>query len=133
MMFMCARSNYGPSIIIFYRKEAMVLRLRFANEKWRRAGTINIILISICEVVVLTHFIISISRPGASLYRSTILFDGPCDKASRIDAILHLVVNVLSTAILASSNFFMQVVSSPSRLEVDKAHATLRSLDIGVQ
>ncbi|EQB56389.1 hypothetical protein CGLO_03604 [Colletotrichum gloeosporioides Cg-14] len=45
---------------------------------------------------------------------------------------LHLLLNILSTIILASSSFFMQVLNSPSRNEVDETHAARNWLDIGI-
>lgn len=45
---------------------------------------------------------------------------------------LHLLINIFSTLVLASSNFFMQVLNAPTRSEVDTAHAQGRWLDIGV-
>lgn len=34
---------------------------------------------------------------------------------SALNATLHIVINIISTAILASSNMFMQVLNAPSR------------------
>lgn len=110
----------------------MAQKRMFSHQKWHGVGKINIILTSGCAVVLLICLVISISQPSSSLYTSTILFDGHCDQASRLDAMLHLFINIIATAVLASSNFFMQILSSPSRLEVDKAHANLQSLDIGI-
>ncbi|KAF6815159.1 hypothetical protein CMUS01_12487 [Colletotrichum musicola] len=45
---------------------------------------------------------------------------------------LHLLLNAVSTVIFASSNFFMQVLNSPSRKEVDAVHAKGDWLDIGI-
>lgn len=113
----------------------MSLEALFGSEKWRRTGTINIVLMVLCGTILFVCLMVSLSYHRGSIQEldiSTIIFDGPCDKASRINVILHLLINLLSTAILASSNFFMQVLSSPSRPEIDKAHANLCSLDIGI-
>ncbi|KAF4490123.1 hypothetical protein CGGC5_v003932 [Colletotrichum fructicola Nara gc5] len=45
---------------------------------------------------------------------------------------LHLLINIFSSVMLASSNFFMQVLNAPTRSEVDAAHAQGRWVDIGV-
>ena len=45
---------------------------------------------------------------------------------------LHLGVNVLSTILLAGSNYTMQVASSPTRQELNVAHKKDVWLDIGV-
>lgn len=110
----------------------MAQKRMFSDQEWHRIGIINIILTFGCGLLLFICLMISISRQSSSLYTSTILFDGECGKASRLDVILHLFINIIATAVLASSNFFMQILSSPSRLEVDKAHANLQSLDIGI-
>ena len=99
---------------------------------WRRTGAINSILASACAIILTVCLLFSISRPNSSLYAATIIFEGNCDKSSRLNLILHLLINISSSAALASSNFFMQVLSSPSLQEIDQAHVWLRSLDIGI-
>ncbi|OTB14352.1 hypothetical protein K445DRAFT_302510 [Daldinia sp. EC12] len=101
-------------------------------DAWRRTGLINIALASACEILLLVCLVISLKSPGSSIGTSTIVFKGPCHESSRINTLLHLLLNLLSTGILASSNYFMQIVSSPSRDEVDKAHMLYYSLDIGI-
>ncbi|KAF2637831.1 hypothetical protein P280DRAFT_520953 [Massarina eburnea CBS 473.64] len=45
---------------------------------------------------------------------------------------LHVVINVLSTMLLAGSNYTIQVLSSPTREDVDNAHAKGQWLEIGL-
>lgn len=45
---------------------------------------------------------------------------------------LHIVINILSSALLSASNFTMQVLNAPTRSECDKAHAQGHWLDIGI-
>lgn len=52
--------------------------------------------------------------------------------ASRLNTVLHLLLNIVSTLVIASSNFFMQVLNSPNRAEIDRAHGRSRWLDIGI-
>lgn len=40
----------------------------------------------------------------------------------RWSTVLHVFINALSTILLAGSNYTMQVLSSPTRSEVDRAH-----------
>ncbi|KAI1390105.1 uncharacterized protein F4822DRAFT_443108 [Hypoxylon trugodes] len=103
----------------------------FPREGWRRTGAINVTLAYIYGLILLICFIVSMSRPDSYFDKATIIFEGDCTRSKTINLVLHLVLNILSTAILASSNFFMQVLSSPSRQEIDKAHLWLRSVDIG--
>jgi hypothetical protein len=43
-----------------------------------------------------------------------------------------LVINTLSSLVLASTNFFMQVLNAPTREELDRAHSQGSWLDVGV-
>ena len=56
---------------------------------------------------------------------------GDCGSAKRVNTWLHLLINVLSTLLLAGSNAFMATYSCPSRAEVDEAHNKQRWLHIG--
>lgn len=57
---------------------------------------------------------------------------GNCDQTKKLSLWLHLAINVLGTALLSASNYTMQCLSSPTRQDVDKAHAQNEWLDIGV-
>lgn len=73
-----------------------------------------------------------LSRPGSTIMEARILFRGKCSTSNNLDLFLHFVINIFSTCVLASSNFFMQIVISPTRKEIDHAHRSLHSLEIGV-
>ncbi|KAJ9604505.1 hypothetical protein H2200_011341 [Cladophialophora chaetospira] len=60
------------------------------------------------------------------------MMGGNCKKVETKDTWVHLGLNVVATALLASSNYCMQLLSSPSRSEVNKAHAKQKWLDIGI-
>lgn len=55
-----------------------------------------------------------------------------CSKAKQLDSCLHILINILSTALLSVSNLCMQLLAAPTRQEVDKAHGEFHWLDIGV-
>ncbi|KAK7947830.1 uncharacterized protein PG986_008716 [Apiospora aurea] len=100
---------------------------------WRRTGAINIVWVSTCGLIVLAGLLYSIARnENGSKLHSTKIYQGRCPKSSRISTVLHLLVNIVSTGILASSNFFMHITTSPTRKEIDRAHMFLRPLDIGL-
>lgn len=44
----------------------------------------------------------------------------------------HILINVLSTILLISSNYAMQILCAPTRSELDRAHSQGRWLDIGL-
>lgn len=50
---------------------------------------------------------------------------------SQLSSAIHIVINVLSTILLSASNYTMQVLSSPTRAEIDRAHGAGRWFDIG--
>jgi hypothetical protein len=51
---------------------------------------------------------------------------------SRWNTALHVLINALSTMLLAGSNYTMQVLSSPTRQDVDAIHARGDWLDVGI-
>lgn len=105
----------------------------FFTRGWRRLGVFNIAMEAICGLGILTVFAIAfIHREGNSTFGSTTIKNDRCDDISKLSIILHILINVVSTGVLVSSNFFMQIVTSPTRKEVDQAHMFLRPLTIGL-
>ncbi|KAL6714604.1 hypothetical protein ACLMJK_008029 [Lecanora helva] len=51
------------------------------------------------------------------------IFEGSCSKKTKISVWCHLAINVCSTLLLSASNNAMQVLSAPTRANIDKAHA----------
>ena len=99
---------------------------------WRRAAVINTTAV-ICFTLLAAIFLAwSSSRSGGGINSSLAFFDGDCTKSRSVNLWLHLLLNACSTGVMASSNFFMQVVSSPTRREIDKAHRQKIALEIGV-
>ncbi|KAJ5816561.1 hypothetical protein N7447_008794 [Penicillium robsamsonii] len=94
-----------------------------------RAGAfillINLVFIAIAAGLASRH------PENGSFSDSAVVFEGSCDVSKRWDIALHLIINVLSTCILAASNYCMQTLISPSREEVDAHHARNKWLDIG--
>jgi hypothetical protein len=111
----------------------MRLGRKSSTEQWRRTGTVNIILVSACATLLLGSLVTSIKKGAIrDINDATIIYESNCNQISRLNLSLHLLINLISSGILASSNFYMQILSSPSRKEIDRAHAHLRSLDIGI-
>ncbi|KAI1733597.1 hypothetical protein F4680DRAFT_463028 [Xylaria scruposa] len=111
----------------------------FKTTGWKRAARVNCAIL-----VVLSATLIGLSSTALSYGFKTALFfyAGSCSgrNVTTINIALHLLINVVSTLVvsvslahwLASSNFFMQVLNSPSREEIDRAHAAGSWLDVGV-
>ena len=57
---------------------------------------------------------------------------GPARDMSRWSTAFHLLINALSTVLLAASNYTMQVLSSPTRSDIDQAHRKGQWFDIGI-
>lgn len=110
----------------------MQLTRPFLEKGWRRTGAINVALVSTCGLIILVSMLVSIAHNKDHSLHSTTIYQGPCASSSKTSIILHLFINIVSTGILASSNFFMQIASSPTRKEVDRAHMFLQPLDIGL-
>ncbi|OJJ46443.1 hypothetical protein ASPZODRAFT_2129457 [Penicilliopsis zonata CBS 506.65] len=62
---------------------------------------------------------------------SLVAYRGDCDVAERWNTALHVIINILSTVILAASNYCMQRLVAPTREEIDARHAQFKWLDIG--
>lgn len=60
------------------------------------------------------------------------VFKGHCLTSSHINLGAHMVINILSSMLLGVSNLCMQLLSAPTRAEVDAAHREKQWLDIGV-
>ncbi|ORY59505.1 uncharacterized protein BCR38DRAFT_412520 [Pseudomassariella vexata] len=108
--------------------------LLFSNlSGWKQAANVNSTVLIVMSLTLLACLITSVSQTGG-LAKAFMFYEGTCNggSASRVNVALHLLLNIVSTAILASSNFFMQVLNSPSREEVDEAHRTGSWLGIGV-
>jgi len=65
-------------------------------------------------------------------YYVTVLKHGNCAKMNQINIALHLLINVVSTTLLWSSNYTTQILLSPSRLEITRTHEKGNYFDIGV-
>lgn len=61
------------------------------------------------------------------------VFRGDCERVEKMQMWGHLAINAMSAVLLAASNYSMQVLSAPTRSEIDRAHGKGKWLDIGVQ
>ncbi|KAH7120280.1 hypothetical protein B0J13DRAFT_457311 [Dactylonectria estremocensis] len=59
-------------------------------------------------------------------------FTGDCKTAKRLSTWLHLAINILATMLLAAGNYTAQVLTAPTRHEIDLAHSQQQWLDVGV-
>ncbi|KAI7066054.1 hypothetical protein KC340_g14348 [Hortaea werneckii] len=59
-------------------------------------------------------------------------FEGDCERVNVWTTWLHLLINALSSILLSASNYTMQCLCSPTRIEIDRAHARGDWLDVGI-
>lgn len=104
---------------------------------WKKS-VIFFIISNLVALLINTAFVISTVSRGQRVARdgSHILYEASgndgCAYLKQINIGIHLVINLLSTVILAGSNFCMQCLSAPTRSEVCHAHSKGSYLDIGV-
>ncbi|KAF6843763.1 hypothetical protein CMUS01_01773 [Colletotrichum musicola] len=89
---------------------------------------------SVALLFLVSVLAVAVSKTNGNFRQAWTFYTAVCSDSStsQIDTLLHLLINIVSTIVLASSNFFMQVLNAPSRREVDTAHARGIWLDIGV-
>lgn len=61
-----------------------------------------------------------------------ILAQGRSDSMAWTSTVYHILINILSTLLLAASNYSMQVLCAPTREDIDRAHSEGTYLSIGV-
>lgn len=75
---------------------------------------------------------------GTQLYQTdsddgvVTLIQGSCEKVDRLKTWLHLVINILGTILLSTSNYTQQCISAPTRDDVDVCHRKKDWMEIGV-
>ncbi|KIW21469.1 hypothetical protein PV08_02049 [Exophiala spinifera] len=114
------------------RKSSGSRSRRWFGQGWRASSKIALG----CAVTVLIANIcltIGIVTTGMKMMNGVyMVYEGSCKKTQMKDSWIHLCLNIVATILLASSNYCMQLLTSPSRSEVDKAHAQRKWLDIGI-
>ncbi|PVI04237.1 hypothetical protein DM02DRAFT_519153, partial [Periconia macrospinosa] len=113
------------------------LKRRF--EDWKRESRFNgwrmglmfgcclSAIVLCCNIAIMTLGAIKGYKEGIST-----LIKGDDAVISRWNTVLHALLNALSTALLSASNYTMQVLSSPTRKDIDKAHRKGKWLTIGL-
>ena len=100
-------------------------------EGWRAGILFGITATAVVLLLNVLLTIISV-RKYAVVGGLATLQRGSCSQMRQASRWLHLMINILSTALLAASNYGMQCLSAPTRQDIDKAHSKRRWLDIGV-
>jgi hypothetical protein len=104
---------------------------RWPREKWRTT-------VATGAVIALTVLIANIGILVWARSQHTfedgiaVLYEGDCTQTKRVQTWSSLGINILSTLLLSASNNCMQCLTSPTRAEIDSAHAAGTWLDVGV-
>ncbi|KAI5360755.1 hypothetical protein Slin15195_G086710 [Septoria linicola] len=87
-----------------------------------------------CSTILLVNIIIAIAARKSSARSGLIctIYEGPCSIVDRWSIGLHALINILGSLLFAASNYTMQCLASPTRIEIDKAHERAEWLEIGI-
>lgn len=116
--------------IVGTRVQKRIHRSRFHG--WRMGvllGTFASSFVLLCNVALV---VFGQLRSGYDRDGIAILYEGDEAAVSRGNTIAHILINALSTVLLSMSNYTMQVLNSPTRREIDKAHLRGKWFDIGL-
>lgn len=84
----------------------------------------------LCANIAIT--VVGTRTNGGYKNRVSDLVAGSAASITRWSTGAHLLINICSTILLGASNFTMQVLSSPTRDDIDRAHAAGKWLDVGI-
>ncbi|KAH8157222.1 hypothetical protein CIB48_g11028 [Xylaria polymorpha] len=105
------------------------LRRHFTG--WRGGIIYDTLLTFLILIVGVVGLIIVVTRTRVFSGQLAI-FTGDCGTANRIDIGVHVVINVFTVILLSGANYVFQILTSPTRREINEAHNRKQWLDIGV-
>ncbi|KAF9872434.1 hypothetical protein CkaCkLH20_09931 [Colletotrichum karsti] len=108
-----------------------MFRLALPRPRWQRAALAFSLAAFVTFLINLVFVLWATSRTTIT-DGVGILAEQSCPTAERWSTGIHVVINALSTILLAGSNYCMQCLMAPTRTEIDDAHAKRRWLDVGV-
>ena len=94
-------------------------------------GTGAILILNVVLAIIAIAVAYSRGPDSDKQFEYAELYRGSCFVANGWTTGMHLVINALSTALLAASNYSMQCLSAPTRKDTSIAHAQHSWLDIG--
>ncbi|KAK2760007.1 hypothetical protein FQN54_002743 [Arachnomyces sp. PD_36] len=108
-------------------------KLKHLTSGWRSATVYWFAAVTFTFLINLFTAIGLVATYGVDGDGIGVMMDGECSSVKAASLWTHVVINILSTGLLSASNYCMQIVTSPTREEVDRAHREGKWLDIGVQ
>ena len=91
-----------------------------------------ILLLVFLILVVAIICLVLASMKAHMLGGETTVTAGKTGKAKGLDRGIHVIVNIFGVVLIVGANYVFQILSSPTRAEVDNAHEKLKWLDIGI-
>ncbi|CAM1501052.1 Fc.00g102140.m01.CDS01 [Cosmosporella sp. VM-42] len=98
---------------------------------WRGGVALNLLLVFLILVVAIVCLILA-SLKARMLGGETTVAEGNNDKVKGLDRGIHVIVNIFGVVLIVGANYVFQILSSPTRREVNNAHEKLKWLDIGI-
>lgn len=89
---------------------------------------------SVAGLVLLTNDIcaVVIARKYRVVDSIAVLQHGTCSTIKSLNQWLHLLISVLSTALLGPTSYCMRCLTAPARRDINQAHQQHKWMDIGV-
>jgi hypothetical protein len=120
-----------PFALLDSQKNVDIAKAQEEQQKWRTS--LYMFMGLACAVFILnTSFLAWIVGTRGTNDGVSILYEASCDMTKKVDIGIHLLINILSSALLSASNYCMQCLSAPTLPEVDEAHRKGHWLDIGI-
>ena len=103
-------------------------------EGWRFGVFASIIAVTVCLVaeLIMLACAVAFSKPEGNKHGIGVLYTGGCKNVERSATLLAIPINIISTILVATSNYVMQCLSAPTRKDIDRAHAAGSYLNIGI-
>ena len=103
-------------------------------EGWRFGVFVSIIAVTACLVaeLIMLACAVAFNKPGGNKHGIGVLYTGGCKNVERSATLLAIPINIISTILVATSNYVMQCLSAPTRKDIDRAHAAGSYLNIGI-
>lgn len=123
------KGSFGPIFTVLRLWKTLHSRWDSRFSGWR-SGLAGFTILAIVLLVINTSTLI-----WAAVHlndNEATIATGNCNEIQKLSVYSYFGINVLSTGLLAGSNYCMQCLSSPTRKEVDIAHAQSSYLNIGV-
>ncbi|KXJ90894.1 hypothetical protein Micbo1qcDRAFT_234164 [Microdochium bolleyi] len=98
---------------------------------WRGGLRLSAVLVGIIFAATLACLIIGIVQTK-TVSGDVTIFSGTCTTTKQTSIGIHAAINIITFGMLAAANYALQVLSSPSRVEIDRAHEKRQWLDIGL-